>query len=273
VTRIGRTKCFILVSLLTMAVVLASSSIISSAPAQDQGTPFDPQLPPNEPAWMSQLTDEQKAELQQLLDSLRESGATPEEIRDTINAKLEEWGIEIPEPSDQQRPEPPWMSQLTDGQKAELQQLLDSLRESGATPEETREAMNAKLQEWGIELPALSQGREPPWMSQLTDEQKAELQQLLDSLKASGASPEETRDAIDTKLQEWGIEVPVQDGQQHPEPPWMGQLSDEQKAELQQLVESLRESGATPQQIRDAVNAKLEEWGIEIPTPPQSSGQ
>jgi len=201
-----------------MAVVLASSSIISSAPAQDQGTPFDPQLPPNEPAWMSQLTDEQKAELQQLLDSLRESGATPEEIRDTINAKLEEWGIEIPEPSDQQRPEPPWMSQLTDGQKAELQQLLDSL-------------------------------------------------------KASGASPEETRDAIDTKLQEWGIEVPVQDGQQHPEPPWMGQLSDEQKAELQQLVESLRESGATPQQIRDAVNAKLEEWGIEIPTPPQSSGQ
>jgi DNA-binding transcriptional MerR regulator len=158
---------------------------------------------------MSQLTDEQKAELQQLLDSLRESGATPEEIRDTISAKLKEWGIEIPEANDQQRRGPEWMSQLTDEQKAELQQLQDSLRESGATPEETREAMNAKLQEWGIELPAPPLAREPPWMSQLTDEQKAELQQLLNSLKASRASPEETRDAIDAKLQEWGIQVPA----------------------------------------------------------------
>ena len=165
------------------------------------------------------------------------------------------------------------MSQLTDEQKAELQQLVDSLRESGATPEETREAMNAKLQEWGIELPAPPETREPPWMSQLTDEQKAELQQLRDSLKASGANPEETRDAVDAKLQEWGIEVPVQDGQQRPEPPWMSQLTDEQKVELQQLVESLRDSGATPQEIRDAVNAKLQEWSIELPAPPESSGQ
>ena len=46
------------------------------------------------------------------------------------------------------------------------------------------------------------QDREPQWMTELTDEQKAELQQLMDSLKASGASPDETRDAIDAKLQE-----------------------------------------------------------------------
>jgi len=216
VTRTNRRRGFILVSLLAVAVVLASSSIVISALADAQGTAPDPQLPPREPPWMSQLTDEQKGELQQLLDSLRDSGATPKEIRDAINAKLEEWGIEIPELSDKQRPEPPWMSQFTDEQKVELQQLLDSLRESGATPEETREAINAKLKEWGIELPAQPQAREPPWMSQLTAEQKAE---------------------------------------------------------LQQLVGSLRESGATPQEIRDAVNAKLEEWGIEVPAPPQSSGQ
>lgn len=222
---------------------------------------------------MSQLTDDQKTEIQQLTQSMKDSGATFQEIRDAVNAKLEEWGIEIPEPNDQQRPEPGWMSQLTDEQKVELQELVDSLRESGATPEETRDAMNAKLQEWGIELPATPQAREAPWMSQLTDEQKAELQQLQDSLKASGASPEETRDAIDAKLQEWGIEVPVRDGQQRPERPWTSQLTNEQKVELQQLVESLRDSGATPQEIRDAVNAKLQEWGIELPAPPESSGQ
>ena len=59
----------------------------------------------------------------------------------------------------------------------------------------------------------------------------------MDSLKASGASPEETRDAIDAKLQEWGIEVPAQDDQQRPEPPWMSQLTDDHKTELQQYVE------------------------------------
>jgi DNA-binding transcriptional MerR regulator len=158
---------------------------------------------------MSQLTDDQKAELQQLLDSLRESGATPKGIRDTMSAKLEEWGIEIPEANDQQRPEPEWMSQLTDEQKAELQQLVDSLRESGATPKETREAMKAKLQEWGIELPASPETREPPWMSKLTDEQKVELQQLVESLRDSGATPQEIRDAVNAKLQEWGIQLPA----------------------------------------------------------------
>jgi len=58
--------------------------------AQNQGTAPDSQPPLREPPGMSQLTDEQKTELQQLLDSLRESGATPEEIRDTMSAKLEE---------------------------------------------------------------------------------------------------------------------------------------------------------------------------------------
>jgi len=165
--------------------------------------------------------------------------------------------------------EPPWMSQLTDEQKEEIQQLTQSLRDSGASPQEIRDATNTKLQEWGIQVPELPM-HEPPWMSQLTDEQKAELQQLLDTLKASGASPEETRDAIDAKLQQWGIEVPVQDDQQRPETRWMSQLTDEQKVELQQLVESLRESGATPEEIRNAINAKLQEWGIQLPAPPPS---
>jgi len=52
------------------------------------------------------------------------------------------------------------------------------------------------------------QGREPPWMSQLTDKQKAEIKQLMDSLKASGKSHEEIRAAIDAKMREWGIKVP-----------------------------------------------------------------
>ena len=81
-----------------MAVVLGGSSTILSALAQDQGTAPDPQLPPREPPWTSQLTDEQKQEIQQLIESLKASGATPQEIRDAVNAKLQECGIELPAP-------------------------------------------------------------------------------------------------------------------------------------------------------------------------------
>jgi len=202
---VNRTKGFVLVSLMTMALVVGGSSIIMSALAQDQGTPPSSQLPPREPPWMSQLTDEQKEEIQKLIESLRASQATPQEIRDAVNTKLQEWAIEVPEVSAR---EPPWMSQLTDEQKEQIQQLIESLRASEAAPQEIRDAINAKLQEWGIELPA-PPSREPPWMSQLTDEQKEEIQQLIELLKASGATPQEIRDAINAKLQEWGIELPA----------------------------------------------------------------
>lgn len=41
----------------------------------------------------SDLTDEQQAEIEALITSLNEQGATREEIRDAVNAKLDEWGI------------------------------------------------------------------------------------------------------------------------------------------------------------------------------------
>ena len=94
----GKATGLILVSLLAIAAVLTSSSLILSALAQDQGTTIDPQQPPREPPWMRQLTDDQKTEIQQLMNSLKDSGATPEEMRDAVNAKLQEWGIENPAP-------------------------------------------------------------------------------------------------------------------------------------------------------------------------------
>ena len=94
----NRTKGLILLSLLVVGVTLTSSTIVSSALAEDKGTVPNPQAPPPDPPWMSQLTDEQKQEIQQLMDSLRQSGATPQEIRDAINAKLQECGIEVPAP-------------------------------------------------------------------------------------------------------------------------------------------------------------------------------
>ena len=84
---------FIHVSLLTMAVALTGPSAVLYAIAQQQGTAPDPQLPPRGPPWMSQLTDDQKAQIQRLVQSMRDSGASPQEIGDAVNAKLKEFGL------------------------------------------------------------------------------------------------------------------------------------------------------------------------------------
>jgi DNA-binding transcriptional regulator YhcF (GntR family) len=167
------------------------------------------------------------------------------------------------------------MSQLTDEQKAQIQQLIQSMRDSGASQEEIRDAVKATLQEWGIQLPERSGGQRQlsPWMSQLTDDQKEEIQQLVESLRESGASPKEIRDAVKATLEGWGIEVPERVGRGQRLSPWMSQLTDEQKAQIQQLIQSMRDSGASQEEIRDAVKATLQEWGIQLPPPPQSSGR
>jgi len=109
-----------------------------------------------------------------------------------------------------------------------------------------------------------------PWMRELTDEQRQEIRDLLEEFRESGETREEVKVAIDSKLTEWGIEVPEEGMRKRP--PWMPELTDEQKEKIKELVEELKESGATKKEIKEAVGLKLEEWGIEIPerpNPPQ----
>lgn len=77
---------------------------------------------------MRNLTEEQRNEL-------------ASEIQDLISSKLDEWGIEPPEPF------------LTEEQRSELKAGIEGLRKAGATMEEIREFIDGKLEELGVELP------------------------------------------------------------------------------------------------------------------------
>ena len=95
----------------------------------------------------------------------------------------------------------------------------------------------------------------------LTEDQRAQVQALADSLRLAGASRTEIREAIAGLFADWGIERPDRrDG-------FFAQLSDDQKAELRALVEELRAAGATRAEIRAAVNSLFESWGLELPEP------
>ncbi len=147
----------------------------------------------------SQLTEEQRAELKTLIDGLKESDTSREDIRAAVKAKLEEWGVEFPE-----RPaiSPGLAELLTDEQEAALTTLIEGLKESDTSREDIRAAVDAKLEEWGVERP------ERGLAAVLTDEQETELKTLIEGLRASDTSRENIRAAVDAKLEEWGVERP-----------------------------------------------------------------
>ena len=138
--------------------------------------------------------------------------------------------------------------------------------------------------------------RTPPWLANLTAQQKQTLNETVTKMQASGATPEQIMNAVDAQLKQWGIQVPIHKGPpptqapnnstmngsrpppppwmsnqndtQHPPPPWMANLTAQQKQTLNETVTKMQASGATPEQIRNAVNDLLKQWGIEIPQCP-----
>jgi hypothetical protein len=48
----------------------------------------------------------------------------------------------------------------------------------------------------------------PPWSRRLTDKQQEEIISIVEELEEAGATKEEIKAAVDSKLTEWGIEVP-----------------------------------------------------------------
>ena len=196
----------------------------------------------------SQLTEEQREELKTLVDGLKESDTSKEDIRAAVKAKLEEWGVEFPE-----RPviSSGLAKLLTDEQEAELTTLIDGLKDSDTSREDIRTAVAAKLEEWGVERP------ERGLDALLTEDQEIGLRVLIEWLRAEGKSKEEIRAAVNDQLEEWGIE--------RPERGLAAVLTDEQETELKTLIDGLKDSDTSRDDIRAAVDAKLEEWGVERP--------
>lgn len=151
----GRNKVIALTSvlLLTLSLVVGGAYVASADTDQDDAPSSNP--PEFMNGWrrgpfVGCLEEEQRQELKETLDAMREEGATFDEIREYVQAYLEELGVEC------RRPE------LSDEQLDALQQLRDEiqeLRNSGATPEEIKEYLDQKAEELGIELPPRRQAR------------------------------------------------------------------------------------------------------------------
>jgi Spy/CpxP family protein refolding chaperone len=176
------------------------------------------------------------------------------------------------------------MQSLTPEQRAQLQQKMKEMREQGKKREEIRAALAEMLKGWNIEMPAgraakgegkgagkgAGMGMNKQFLANLTPDQRAQLEAKVNELKAAGKTPEEIRAAVAELLKGWGIEAPAggpgrQDGRG---PAWMGQLTEEQRAQVQAKMKEMRAAGKTQQEIHAAVMEMLKGWGIQAPATP-----
>ena len=98
---------------------------------------------------------------------------------------------------------------------------------------------------------------EPPFIAELTVEQREELDYLLTSLKEEGATPPEIHDAVQQKLAEFGIEVSTLDEKLD-----IQIERTEQRLEILNRKDELREQGYTWEEIKDIIQ---EEYDLDLP--------
>ena len=230
------------------------------------------------------LTDEQKQELQQKIEELRNSGASREEIHEAVVELLTSWGIEPPErPGDGPRGKrfgqgrDGIFSQLTEDQRKTFREKMGELREQNASPEEIQNAIKELFESWGIDVPENFGHRMGPrqiprggFMRQLTDEQRQAVHDKIEELRAQDASREEISAAIAELLQSWGIKVPEDFGSRFGrrgphENPLFAQLTEEQKQTVKEKMDELRAQNASREEIAAAIAELLTSWGIDVP--------
>jgi len=141
--------------LMVVMLIATIGAVIASAASEDdteQSTFWGRRAMYRPQPFFSELTEEQKAEIQEIESSTKEE-ATPEEIRAAIKEKLEEWGVElqIPELTDEELDERLDNAIERTEQRLEILQRRKELREQGYSYEEIREMMQ---EEFGLEAPA-----------------------------------------------------------------------------------------------------------------------
>jgi len=174
----------------------------------------------------------------------------------------------------------PFAPNLTEEQRQTLRQTVEQLREQGATPNEIHDAVSQLFEQWGIEKPEMgafmgprlgfeNRGEHP----QLTDEQRQMLRDTIQKMRQEGASREEIHQAVSDLFSQWGIEQPAMHNGPRDKHRLIGKwlmknLNEEQRETLKTKLQELREQGASPEEIHDAIAALFTEWGIEMPERP-----
>ncbi len=98
--------------------------------------------------WMARLTPEQRQQVQDKVQELRQQGKTEAEIHAAVAEMLQGWGVKVPGlgPAAARGR---WLAQLTPEQRAQVLAKAKELKAQGKTPQEIRAAVAEMLKGWG----------------------------------------------------------------------------------------------------------------------------
>jgi hypothetical protein len=256
--------------IVSFAIFAASILLISELPAQRPGNGNAGHAGFGQGHMSGQglnLTDEQKSTLRSTVETLREQGATREEIRATVDALFVKWGIERPSRNGKfgKGGAHGARANLTDEQRETVQATVQEMRANDASREEIRAAIKALFDGWGIEMPERGFHRAGAGFGDLlTDDQRDMLHATVQDLRDKDATREEIHAAVQALFDEWGIEMPERDFR-GPHGRFGDLLTDEQQETIKTTVQELRDNDATREEIHAAVQALFDKWDIEMP--------
>lgn len=100
IKKMNQRKAIVMVSMLALAAILGgillpaySSNFFERSNDNGIDVPGDGECPPKGPRgkqWMGDLTEDQRAEIRDLIEEMKDDGASKEEIREAIQQLLEE---------------------------------------------------------------------------------------------------------------------------------------------------------------------------------------
>lgn len=236
--------------------------------------------------WAS-LTEDQRENIKAKIIQLWRDRVSREEISSAVRKMFEGYGVELPEnPAGLNEPigfgHGGFLDKLTDEQREAVREKVKQMRSQNASPEEMRTVVDGMLKGYGVEPPEKPEGLDEPmgfgpgpggFLDKLTDEQKTAVQEKMKELQSQGTSPEEVRTAVDKMLEGYGIKLPEKpEGLSEPKGfgpgGFLGKLTDEQKTAIQEKMKELQSQGASPEEVRTAVDKMLEGYGIVPPEHP-----
>lgn len=170
----------------------------------------------------------------------------------------------------QEQRTPPWMAQLTQSQKDQIAAQITKMQKAGASRQEIMAATMKTLEGWG-KLPRRAEGAATPvggarhaqrWMSQLTPQQREQVNAKVKQMEEAGASREQIRTAVRDLAKGWGITMPETNS---PLRAVMEKLTPAQRDELRAKMKQMSTEQKSPAEIRTAVEAMLKGWGVTLP--------
>ncbi len=220
------------------------------------------------------LTDEQRQTLRTTVQEMRDQNKTRDEIHAKVSELFQNWGIEMPENwGGRFGHQGPGLN-LTDEQRNTLHATIKEMRDQNATRDEIHTKVAELFQNWGIDMPENWPGQfgHKGFGMNLTDEQRETLHSTIKEMRDKNATRDEIHAKVAELFKEWGIEKPVKmmrGRKGHNKGAWAktlgAKLTAEQRQTLRETVRNLKDQGASREEIREAVKALFNEWGIERP--------